>query len=187
MSAKCPSMRRGSRAAGAAHVSRTCGCPGTTVCSAPFAGAWSSGCSDRTRACASSRSRSRQAIRACSRAMASQEASRRRSCRFSLGLSFYLREVWFPTFSRRRATVSGRHRRVLAGPPPTTPKIAETDVGVLRYPLSATAAEKPLPHKGPESFPSWTSGRRRFDPGRPLFVRALTRQGFFFWPLGAAR
>ena len=27
----------------------------------------------------------------------------------------------------------------------------------MRYPVSATAAEKPLPDKGQESFPSWTS------------------------------
>ena len=35
--------------------------------------------------------------------------------------------------------------------------------GILRYPISATAAEKALPHKGPESFPSWPSpvGQRR--------------------------
>jgi len=37
--------------------------------------------------------------------------------------------------------------------------------GVLRYPDSATAAEKPLPHKGHESFPSWTS------PVRPRWLR----------------
>jgi len=33
----------------------------------------------------------------------------------------------------------------------------EADVDVLRYPISATAAEKPLRRKGQESFPSWTS------------------------------
>ena len=35
--------------------------------------------------------------------------------------------------------------------------------GILRYPISATAAEKALPHEGPESFPSWPSpvGQRR--------------------------
>src|SRR5438046_9113169 len=26
------------------------------------------------------------------------------------------------------------------------------------------------------------AGRRRFDPGRPLSLRAVTRQGFFSWP-----
>src|SRR5207244_10904981 len=26
------------------------------------------------------------------------------------------------------------------------------------------------------------AGRRRFDPGRPLSLRAVTRQGFFVWP-----
>src|SRR5207244_9577573 len=36
--------------------------------------------------------------------------------------------------------------------------------GVLRYPISATAVEKPLPHKGPESFPSWTSPVRPRSP-----------------------
>jgi len=33
----------------------------------------------------------------------------------------------------------------------------QADIGVLRYPISATGAEKPLPRKGRESFPSWTS------------------------------
>src|SRR2546430_17036565 len=36
--------------------------------------------------------------------------------------------------------------------------------GVLRYPISATAVEKPLPRKGPESFPSWTSPVRPRSP-----------------------
>ena len=31
------------------------------------------------------------------------------------------------------------------------------------------------------------AGRRRFDPGRPLSLRAVTRQGFFVWLLRAAR
>src|SRR2546426_11352145 len=31
------------------------------------------------------------------------------------------------------------------------------------------------------------AGRRRFDPGRPLSLRAATRQGFFVWLLRAAR
>jgi len=35
----------------------------------------------------------------------------------------------------------------------------------LRYPISATAAEKPLPRKGPDSLPSWTS------PVRPRWLR----------------
>src|SRR5439155_23697160 len=39
---------------------------------------------------------------------------------------------------------------------------------VLRYPISATAAEKPLSHKGQESFPSWTSPVR---PRSPALVR----------------
>jgi hypothetical protein len=34
----------------------------------------------------------------------------------------------------------------------------------LRYPISATAGEKPLPHKGRESFPSWTSAVRPRSP-----------------------
>ena len=34
----------------------------------------------------------------------------------------------------------------------------------LRYPLSATAAEKPLPRKGRGSFPSWTSPVRPRSP-----------------------
>jgi len=31
------------------------------------------------------------------------------------------------------------------------------------------------------------AGRRRFDPGRALFVRALIRQGFLFWAGERAR
>src|SRR2546425_2439734 len=54
--------------------------------------------------------------------------------------------------------------------------------GVLRYPISATAAEKPLPSKGQESFPSWTSPVR---PRSPALAKALTRQGFFFRAPGA--
>ena len=40
----------------------------------------------------------------------------------------------------------------------------QADIVVLRYPISATAAEKPLPRKGPESFPSWTSPVRPRSP-----------------------
>ena len=108
--------------------------------------------------------------------MPAQGASRQRSWRFSFRLSFYLREVWFPTFSRRRVTVSGRHRRVLAG---TLQRAAngeivetEADVGVLRYPDSATAAEKPLSRKDHESFPSWTSSVRPRSPAlEPVVAR----------------
>jgi hypothetical protein len=46
--------------------------------------------------------------------------------------------------------------------------------GILRYPISATAAEKALPHKGRESFPSWTSPVR---PRSPALVKAPTSQG----------
>jgi len=35
---------------------------------------------------------------------------------------------------------------------------------VLRYPVSATIAEKPLFHKGQDSFPSWTSPVRPRSP-----------------------
>ena len=61
-------------------------------------------------------------------------------------------------------------------------EIAETegDVGVLRYPVSATAAEKPLPHKGPESFASWTSPVR---PRSPALVKSKVSAS----PLRAAR
>src|SRR5262249_33896762 len=49
---------------------------------------------------------------------------------------------------------SGRLLRL--GPPFTT---------VLRYPDSPTAAQKTLPGKGPDSFPSWTSPVRPRSPG----------------------
>ncbi|SRR5436309_6355345 len=53
--------------------------------------------------------------------------------------------------------------------------------GVLRYPVSATAAGKPLRREGPESFPSWTSPVRPRSPAlrnvtfRLTVVMALTR------------
>src|SRR5437867_1380605 len=55
-----------------------------------------------------------------------------------------------------------------------TAKLPKADrvAGVLRYPLSATAGEKPLPRKGPESFPSWTSPVR---PRSPAFRNGTTR------------
>ena len=46
---------------------------------------------------------------------------------------------------------------------------------VLRYPVSATAAEKPLPRKGQESFPSWTSPVRPRSPA--LFGTPWKRKG----------
>jgi hypothetical protein len=44
---------------------------------------------------------------------------------------------------------------------------------VLRYPVSATAPEKPLSRKGRERFPSWTSPVR---PGRPLSLITYLRR-----------
>src|SRR5256884_9895646 len=46
--------------------------------------------------------------------------------------------------------------------------------GVLRYPISATAVEKPLPRKGQESFPSWTSPVR---PRSPALEKAPISHG----------
>ena len=40
---------------------------------------------------------------------------------------------------------------------------------VLRYPVSATAADNPLPSKGQESFPSWTSPVRPRSPALDEF------------------
>src|SRR3989442_6848108 len=48
--------------------------------------------------------------------------------------------------------------------------------GVLRYPISATAVEKPLPRKGPESFPSWTSPVR---PRSPALSKGPDSSGLF--------
>src|SRR5439155_10238774 len=48
--------------------------------------------------------------------------------------------------------------------------------GVLRYPISATAVEKPLPRKGPESFPSWTSPVR---PRSPALTKGRDSSGLF--------
>jgi hypothetical protein len=47
--------------------------------------------------------------------------------------------------------------------------------GILRY-VSATAAEKPLPSKGPKSFPSWTSPVR---PRSPALSKGRDSSGFF--------
>jgi len=47
--------------------------------------------------------------------------------------------------------------------------------GVLRYPISATAAEKPLPRKGRESFPSWTSPVRPRSPALRKLLRHVGR------------
>ena len=50
-------------------------------------------------------------------------------------------------------------------------------LGRLPYPVSATAAEKPLPRKGPGSFPSWTSPVR---PRSPALGETLgNTEGFF--------
>src|SRR5207302_9271852 len=49
-------------------------------------------------------------------------------------------------------------------PPQLGNRQSEANGAVLRYPISATAAEKPLPHKGQESFPSWTSPVRPRSP-----------------------
>src|SRR5437867_7624393 len=58
----------------------------------------------------------------------------------------------------------------------------QADIGVLRYPISATAAEKPLPRKGPESFPSWTSPVR---PRSPALYVSLCRVRRFLRPTRA--
>src|SRR5436190_10012628 len=62
----------------------------------------------------------------------------------------------------------GRHERLLAGRIRKTGNRGigeiEADVRVLPYSVFATAAEKPLPHKGQESFPSWTSPVRPRSP-----------------------
>src|SRR5438046_7230690 len=52
---------------------------------------------------------------------------------------------------------------------------SETPAAVLRYPISATAAENPCPVRAEEAS---QAGRRRFDPGRPLSLgtRFLLRQ-----------
>src|SRR5712691_12212313 len=57
-----------------------------------------------------------------------------------------------------------------------TAKLPKADrvAGVLRYPDSATAAEKPLPRKGPESFPSWTTPVR---PRSPALLKELRSRG----------
>src|SRR2546428_10192604 len=61
---------------------------------------------------------------------------------------------------------SGAQRRAKAKAASSAPHITGGDrptsgvrpgAGILRYPISATAAEKPLPRKGHESFPSWPS------------------------------
>jgi len=64
--------------------------------------------------------------------------------------------VWAAQVRVRQATLQREANREIAE--------IEADVGVLRYPASATTAEKPLPHKGPESFPSWTSPVRPRSP-----------------------
>ena len=70
-----------------------------------------------------------------------------------------------------RAFHSSREARHGYSCPHDVGGVAETgqDVGrprgtELRYPVSATTAEKPLPRKGPESFPSWTSPVRPRSP-----------------------
>src|SRR5213594_1903560 len=49
-----------------------------------------------------------------------------------------------------------------------------------------TASRPRNPSNGPTSClhapTASQAGRRRFDPGRPLSLRAVTRQGFFVWP-----
>src|SRR2546428_4563272 len=50
-------------------------------------------------------------------------------------------------------------------------------LGGLPYPVSATAAEKPLPRKGPGSFPSWTSPVRPRSPDHRLPYDAGNRPG----------
>src|SRR5215470_7601797 len=47
---------------------------------------------------------------------------------------------------------------------------------ILRYPVSATAAEKPLSCKGQESFPSWTSPVR---PRSPALRKGRESSGLF--------
>jgi hypothetical protein len=75
-------------------------------------------------------------------------------------------------------------RRVSARPPPSgadseVAKI-EGDLGILRYPVSATAAEKPFPHKGQESFPSWTSPVRPRSPALSIGGMQITQRRRFF-------
>src|SRR5207247_11165266 len=54
----------------------------------------------------------------------------------------------------------------------------------LRYPISATAAEKPLPRKGRGSFPSWTSPVRPRSPAlvKSRRLRRPTSIRLMYWP-----
>jgi len=59
--------------------------------------------------------------------------------------------------------------------------------GHARAPRGTHTASTPRnPSNGPTSClhapTASQAGRRRFDPGRPLSLRAVTRQGFFVWP-----
>ena len=59
--------------------------------------------------------------------------------------------------------------------------------GHARAPRGTHTASRPRnPSNGPTSClhapTASQAGRRRFDPGRPLSLRAVTRQGFFVWP-----
>ena len=71
---------------------------------------------------------------------------------------------------RRRAASVGRGR--LSTDAQSKSRSRET---VLRYPVSATAAGKPLRRKGRESFPSWTSPIR---PRSPALRKGATCRGF---------
>jgi len=53
---------------------------------------------------------------------------------------------------------------------------SEAYIGVLRYPVSATAAQKPLSRKGQESFPSWTSPVRPRSPALSIGGMQITQR-----------
>src|SRR2546422_861170 len=57
-------------------------------------------------------------------------------------------------------------------------------LGGLPYPISATAAEKPLPRKGQGSFPSWTSPVRPRSPAlvKSRRLRRPTSIRLMYWP-----
>src|SRR5207244_7504718 len=81
------------------------------------------------------------------------------------------RGLWGPL--RRRESATERRGPLCPKGIPNT----QGSGSLLCYPISATAAERPLPRKGPESFPSWTSPVRRRSPA--LDETLGNTEGFF--------
>src|SRR2546430_243578 len=75
-------------------------------------------------------------------------------------------KVILATAPRAKAIADSSAPHITGGDRPTSG--VRPGAGILRYPISATAAEKPLPRKGQESFPSWTSPVR---PRSPALVK----------------